>query len=157
MEDSRKPTLSDTLRSYPSPIADINATRQRYSHQDVGSKIPREPHTTIQPKAASSSYRRFRALLRSFWWWWEIGATLLSIVSILAVTVILVIGNETPLASWKLPISPNSLIAVLTTIGKSAMMVSVATCLSQLKWRHYYKRPNQLSHLQLFDKASRGP
>ena len=37
------------------------------------------------------------------------------------------------------------------------MMVPVASCLSQLKWRHFMRRSDNLSILEVFDDASRGP
>ncbi|KAI5862202.1 hypothetical protein GGS23DRAFT_597817 [Durotheca rogersii] len=63
--------------------------------------------------------------------------------------------NGLPLRSWWLPIQPNSLIAVLTTVAKTAMMVAVASCLDQLKWRHFTASRKRLVYLQLFDDASR--
>jgi hypothetical protein len=73
------------------------------------------------------------------------------------VVVILVAVEDTPLADWKHDISPNSLIAICTTVGRAALMVPIASCLGQLKWRHIRRRPQKLVHLQLFDAASRGP
>ena len=64
--------------------------------------------------------------------------------------------NNKAVETWKLPITPNSLIAVFTTVGKSAMVVPITSCISQLKWYHY-RTPRELNHLQLFDDASRGP
>lgn len=37
------------------------------------------------------------------------------------------------------------------------MMTAVGSCLGQLKWKHFQDRPQPLSHLQIFDDASRGP
>ncbi|KAK9422921.1 hypothetical protein SUNI508_04588 [Seiridium unicorne] len=65
--------------------------------------------------------------------------------------------NNIPLQSWWLPIQPNSAIAILTTIGKAALTVPAAACISQLKWRHFLLQPRTLADLQLFDEASRGP
>ncbi|CAJ2499690.1 Uu.00g025430.m01.CDS01 [Anthostomella pinea] len=74
----------------------------------------------------------------------------------LLVVLLAKIDNR-PLESWSLPIQPNSLIAVLTTVAKAAMMVPAASCISQLKWRHFTMRARRLVDLQLFDDASRGP
>lgn len=93
----------------------------------------------------------------SWWWWWEIGGALLSIICVGLVLVVLFEANGLALAAWPLWIQPNSLIAVFTTVGKSAMMVPIASCISQLKWRHFELRENRLSDLQLLDEASRGP
>ena len=61
-----------------------------------------------------------------------------------------------PLSYWKLPLQPNSLIAVFSTVAKSALLVPVTECISQLKWIHFEKR-HPLSQMQVYDDASRGP
>ncbi|KAK6073796.1 hypothetical protein SCUP515_06718 [Seiridium cupressi] len=93
----------------------------------------------------------------SSWWWWEFGSALLSLICVSLVIAILVLAGNTPLESWPLAIQPNSLISVLTTIGKSAMIVVITSCISQLKWRYFQTQSHPLSHLQSFDEASRGP
>lgn len=65
-----------------------------------------------------------------------------------------------PLSQWGFGqryLSPNVVVSLLGTLGKSACLVAVAEILSQLKWIHYQKKPQKLSDLQLFDDASRGP
>lgn len=93
----------------------------------------------------------------TWWWWWEIGAAVLSITSLVLLLVLLSQSNGRRLQSWNLPIQPNSLIAVLTTVAKTSMMVPVASCLSQLKWRHFISQPRPLDQFQVMDDASRGP
>ncbi|KAK3335144.1 hypothetical protein B0T19DRAFT_1071 [Cercophora scortea] len=93
----------------------------------------------------------------SWWWWWELGAAIISITSISLIVTALFKSDGLALSAWVLPIQPNSLIAVLTTIGKTAMMVPVASCLGHLKWHHFTPRPQPLDRLQRFDEASRGP
>lgn len=73
------------------------------------------------------------------------------------VIAILAVVDNLPLSKWTLPIQPNSLVAVFTAIGKSAMMVCIVSCLSQLKWHHFSHAPQPLDHLQTLDEASRGP
>ncbi|KAJ2989292.1 hypothetical protein NUW58_g3542 [Xylaria curta] len=93
----------------------------------------------------------------SWWWWWEIGATILSIASLVLLFILLSKSDDQRLDSWSLLIQPNSLIAVLTTVAKTSMMVPVASCLSQLKWRHFMRRSRPLDQFQVMDDASRGP
>ncbi|KAH8879089.1 hypothetical protein GQ53DRAFT_672833 [Thozetella sp. PMI_491] len=92
----------------------------------------------------------------SWWWWWEIGSALLSTLSMGLIVFILNRADNIPLESWPYSIKINTLIAVLTTIGKAAMLGPVASCLSQLKWQHFSARPRRLQELQVFDDASRG-
>ncbi|KAI0198685.1 hypothetical protein F4808DRAFT_472634 [Astrocystis sublimbata] len=62
-----------------------------------------------------------------------------------------------PLAAWNYSIVPQSLIVVLTTTGKTALLVPIASCISQLKWQYFAEKPRRLNGFQLFDDASRGP
>jgi len=93
----------------------------------------------------------------TWWWWWEIGASAISIVSMVLLLALLFSIDRTRVDSWGLKIRPNSLISLSTTAARTAMMVSVTSCISQLKWRHYLRGPDRLHYLQIFDDASRGP
>lgn len=96
---------------------------------------------------------------RSYWWWWEIAAVVFSIACMIATVILLANINHTRLSSWSLYFQPNTVVSILTTAAKSAMLFSVSNCLSQLKWRHFQTRPagKPLNHLEDFDEASRGP
>jgi hypothetical protein len=61
-----------------------------------------------------------------------------------------------PMRLWTLPIQPNSLVAVFSTITKSALLVPIAESIGQLKW-DYFSKPRAVQHMQTFDQASRGP
>ncbi|OTA93616.1 hypothetical protein M434DRAFT_30752 [Hypoxylon sp. CO27-5] len=93
----------------------------------------------------------------SWWWWWEILAIILSLACMCGLVVLLAKIDNIPLQSWWLPIAPNSLVAALITVAKASMMMSVASCIGQLKWRHFTIHSRRLTDLQLFDNASRGP
>jgi hypothetical protein len=77
--------------------------------------------------------------------------------AIFSIIIILASFQDKPLMHWTMPIQINSLIATLTTIGKTAMLVAVAESISQLKWLHFYQRAGPLDRFQDFDDASRGP
>lgn len=94
---------------------------------------------------------------RSHWWWWEIAAVLFSVACMIAAVILLANINDTRLSTWSFYFQPNTVVSILTTLAKSAMLFSVSTCLSQLKWRHFQTRPAPLNHLEDFDNASRGP
>ncbi|TGJ84885.1 hypothetical protein E0Z10_g3890 [Xylaria hypoxylon] len=72
---------------------------------------------------------RINQSLQSAWWWWEIVSSALSIVSMSLTIYLLSQINGLALHQWPFPIQPNSLLSVLTTVGKA----------------------------KLFDSASRGP
>ncbi|KAI0007463.1 hypothetical protein F4779DRAFT_591789 [Xylariaceae sp. FL0662B] len=115
--------------------------------KDNGLKVKHTEHYTSSQAGEPASW----------WWWWEILAMILSIACMCILVVLLTKINNLPLQSWWLPIEPNSLVAVLTTVAKTSMMVPAASCISQLKWRHFMVQPRRLVDLQLFDGASRGP
>ncbi|KAI0446161.1 hypothetical protein F4803DRAFT_559555 [Xylaria telfairii] len=93
----------------------------------------------------------------SWWWWWEIMAVAICIAAAAGLVALLKSIDDTPLRQWNLPIQPNTAIASLTTVNKVALLVPAASCISQLKWRHFTSSPRKLTDLQLFDGASRGP
>lgn len=64
--------------------------------------------------------------------------------------------HEQPLSDWKLAISINATVSILTTVAKSALMLLVAESISHLKWLHY-ESTQCLKDVQAFDEASRGP
>ncbi|KAI4870994.1 hypothetical protein F4820DRAFT_442424 [Hypoxylon rubiginosum] len=125
--------------------------------------IPIPETIETQPAEASEKTkyplqsRRLTLLSTWWWWWWEIGAIILCIVCIGLVIGVLQRIEDQPIELWPYAIRPNSLISVLTTIAKAAMLIPIASCLSQAKWSHFQRRPHALDHLQLYDDASRGP
>jgi len=115
-----------------------------------------QPSTAYASSAVIQLSKVRVPIFGSWWWWWEIGGALLSAICMCLIIVILAVMNERALDRWTLPIQPNSLIAVFTTIGKTGLLLAVTECISQLKWLHF-EHPHNLAHVQLFDDASRGP
>jgi hypothetical protein len=95
--------------------------------------------------------------IKELGWWWELGAVLVSFICMALIVTILFIMDGKPLRDWKLPIQPNSLVAIFSTVAKSALLVPVAESVGQLKWDHFHDRPRTVRHMQTFDEASRGP
>jgi hypothetical protein len=112
---------------------------------------------TPQRRPLKATWRRFfpEKFIR-FGWWWEAGAMLLAIGCISSIVAILFYMNGKPMLDWKLPIQPNSLVSVFSTVGKSALLFAVSEGLGQLKWV-YFEEPRALSQMENFDQASRGP
>jgi hypothetical protein len=93
----------------------------------------------------------------SWGWWWELGGLVLCLISMALLLAMLGRIDQLAFEKWDLPIQPNSLISVFTTVMKTSLMVPVVTCISQLKWRHYLRGSHPLNHLELYEEASRGP
>jgi hypothetical protein len=96
-----------------------------------------------------------QSIIRS--WWRELLAISISIASLIATVGVLLTYQHQPLSSWHFHYLPNSVVSQLTTITRSALMFSTASCVSQLSWLHFQQKPRVLSELQAFDSASRGP
>jgi hypothetical protein len=88
------------------------------------------------------------------WWWEEIAFLSLSWGLFLWVIVLLGCGNHTALSRWE-PVKPNSVLAILTTLTRAALLVPIISCIGQLKWLHY-RNPSSLNHLDLFDSIGPG-
>jgi hypothetical protein len=97
-----------------------------------------------------------KARIPQLGWWWESGAVFISFVCMSLIVAILLTMDGKPMRKWTLPIQPNSLIAVFSTITKSALLVAIAESIGQLKWG-YFDRARNIRHMQNFDEASRGP
>ncbi|RSL55088.1 hypothetical protein CEP54_009556 [Fusarium duplospermum] len=143
--------LSSTLSPPGSPLSDGTTPRNSVQEsREVTYIKPPEYDTECNPQAQDIKATHC-------WWWEDIAAAMFSIVCMSMVAAVLVSAHNTSLESWPTSIQPNSIIAILTTLSKAAMLVPITSCLSQLKWRHMSTQSRPLSHLQVFDDASRGP
>ncbi|KAF2194508.1 hypothetical protein K469DRAFT_546627, partial [Zopfia rhizophila CBS 207.26] len=87
----------------------------------------------------------------------ELGSVLLSLSCLVAIAITLLVIQGRPLSSWQFSVAPNALISSLATISKVSLLLSVAACISQLKWLYFKHGKHPSHHLQLLDDASRGP
>ncbi|KAI0018414.1 hypothetical protein F4780DRAFT_522817 [Xylariomycetidae sp. FL0641] len=133
--------ITPTVSSHPSTMEGSNGAEGRKTETMVSNK---------------TVYQR-PSLWTSSWWWWDLGASIVSLVAVGLIIVVLQRVDDHDIEAWPYSIRPNSMVAVLTTITKTSMMVPIASCLSQLKWDHFHYRSNPLDHLQIYDDASRGP
>lgn len=139
-----------TARGRPVPKEPASATYTALPTEDgqVGSKYTGAPYQ--KPR------RGCREAFQDLTWGFELLALLFAIGSTVAVCVILRQADNRLLSDWTLPIQPNSLISVFSTLAKAALMVPIASVVSQMKWI-WFEEPRSLANLQSFDKASRGP
>ncbi|XXG95094.1 ribosome-binding protein [Hypoxylon texense] len=85
---------------------------------------------------------------------WEIGSVLVAFGMIAATYSILSHYDGHQIPEWPFSINLNTLIALISTIMRAAMLVGVTAVISQTKWS-WFSRPRPLMHLQYFDEASR--
>ena len=82
---------------------------------------------------------------------------IVSLSSLMAIILILYIHRGRPLPKWPYHMTINSMIAVVSTIVKSAMLLSTAECISQPKWIWFRADQHTLTDIEIYDTASRGP
>lgn len=93
-------------------------------------------------------------------WLVEVLSVLLGIVALIALCVLLrkYDGKTAPQANAVIGvnITLNTLVSILSTISRAALLLSVSECISQSKWSWFLDRQKPLEDLEVFDQASRG-
>ena len=104
-----------------------------------------------------------KAHKQSFWtrifkdsWAGEVVAWGLAALCMTAIVTLLAIFHDQNLTSWHSRVTINALINLLSQFAQSAMVIAIASAISQLKWIWLYRnqRPAAMDH---FDEASRQP
>ncbi|KAK7983562.1 hypothetical protein PG989_010964 [Apiospora arundinis] len=90
-------------------------------------------------------------------WLWELFATLLSFGCMVSVVVIGKRMDGKSLAEWTPLIGINALFSILITVCKAAILLPIASCISQVKWVYFTEKERPLIALSAFDDASKGP
>jgi hypothetical protein len=112
---------------------------------------------TVQDGAKKATRHRRKWNCSQFFWFWKVIATLGSIASMVAVTVILARVHSQPLDRCTLGISLNATIAIFITVGKSLALLVIGACNAQSKWIRFESTAGKLQELDLFESATRGP
>lgn len=89
-------------------------------------------------------------------WVWEIGSVTLAVAGLVLLAIFLVKVNGSPCANWRYTASPNTVVSIIVTVTKAALLVPVSCCLGQLKW-NLFQDSARLYDIQAIDQASRGP
>ena len=108
----------------------------------------------MSPVEAKSTRKHWDRIHR--WWIWELFCWLLATACLCTIAAVLATWNQRPLDEWHYSLTLNSVLAILSAISKSALLVPVSSGISQLKWSRLSDR-RSLIDLQMFDEASRGP
>lgn len=88
------------------------------------------------------------------YWLWEIVSLAITVMLLAAIIALLCHYEGQQVPRWPFSINLNTLIALLSTILRTTMLVSAAEVISQAKWI-WFSEPRPLSHLQDFESASR--
>ena len=122
----------------------------------------KEPNTSskAQPQSGISRSPSLWAKLVKNGWLVEVLSVAIGTAAIIALCSLLNHYNGKPApranAIAGVDITFNTVVSILSTIGKAALLLSVSECISQSKWHWYLDRHRPLDDLDTFDKASRG-
>ena len=142
-----KPEVSATYGPAQSPVS---STSYQYTPQQ-GNYFPPNPQQSVRSER--------KGVFSSFLWWWpEVLAILVSIASFAGIVAIAQHYRGHGIQQVELPsgLTLNGLIALLSTIARAALLIPVASTLSQEAWLWLAKgRRAQLRDLKVSDDASR--
>ena len=88
-------------------------------------------------------------------WWREMIACVIMFVMLFAILATLFPYQGRPLPKWPYNLSVNTLVSLLVTVMKTAILFILAEGISQLKW-DWFRQTRPLAHLPRYDEASRG-
>lgn len=89
-------------------------------------------------------------------WMFEAISIMLAVGLMVAITTVLARFNGQVVPDWPLSISLNTLVALLSTIARALVLVTVAAVIGQDRWAWFSSRARAMNHFQRFDDASRG-
>ena len=154
--DGLRISLSPTNRRSPSTYSNRTAMGSTLTPVD-NSVIDLE--NADHDAEASRGLRKPDSLSRYVWGNW--GLKLLSwstsAICMALILALLLYLNKKPYSSWKLKLSPNTYLAIISRIATPAVIYPVSECIGQLKWSWFLERPKKLFDFELFDRATRGP
>jgi len=124
----------------------------------------KQPRSMVEPMkdhslSQDTTYRTHHS--RSLWtllreWKWESLTWIVGTCALAGVVAVLVIYQDRSRKDWTLDINLATVVATLSQVTQSALMVSVSSCIGQLKW-DWLRNKRSGSDLGKFDEASRGP
>jgi hypothetical protein len=136
----------------PRPEEIRSDTALKLLHQTVEPVEERRESPDHCPQISRS--RTLWTLLRG--WEWELATWLLGSCALFSIIALLLKFSDGPLNDWTLDIRLATVIAALSQISQSALLVSVSACIGQLKWE-WLRTKHPASDLREFEEASRGP
>ncbi|CAL3969892.1 unnamed protein product [Diplocarpon coronariae] len=160
--DTRSPTIRAACNSSTTSVADTVSRQAHEVDPMLMSAAPLEANYIDRPSLQSSKEGSQRSIYKAcasdslFNWKWELLSLFGTASALVAIIIVLVHYNGKPSPSWPYEITLNTLVSVFSTLLKALMMLTVAECISQLKWI-WFKNPRSLADLTTFENASRGP
>lgn len=138
---------------------DTAAAGKAYSRLAIESTFTSQEHMPIAPPPTPRSRQHFGRLLLASWRF-EVLTALFSVACIGGMAGVLFAVDGKQYGKWRLAnvhLTPNALLAILSTLAKSSALLILGEALGQLKWTYFQQQAHALLDLQTFDRATRGP
>jgi hypothetical protein len=110
---------------------------------------------TRQPSRNSKSTSLITRIILDTWIA-ETIACIFSTACITAIASILYVYDDKPIPRFPSGVTLNTIVSILSTSARSAIISTVSTCVGQLKWCWYRRSEMSLNDAQIMDDASRG-
>lgn len=153
--------LAPESRSGQGSATERGASRLKPQGVKRNKKLVKKPRGVERNKTLVKSQKPKRIDRFSEWvndlWLFEILAWVLGTICLGGIALTLSLHADRPLPNWPLSITLNALISTLASISKAALMVPVASSISQRKWLWLSTGRWPLSDIEIYDEASRGP
>ncbi|KAM0718439.1 hypothetical protein Q7P37_005509 [Cladosporium fusiforme] len=139
--------LTHELSNPPSRMgADVTAAASLLPDERRASRIPN----------AMNKPSRFKELVLDTWICESIAMTF-SVACLTAVAIIVLRFDNQTIPHFVSGITLNTIISILSTAARMALIYVVSATLGQLKWHWFDRKGRQLRDMQVLDDASRGP
>lgn len=88
-------------------------------------------------------------------WVAEIIALCVAALATVIIIIILASFKDKPLTQWHSRVTINTLVNFVSQVAQTALVLPLASSVSQMKWIHFQRKRNPLGDMEDFDKASR--
>jgi hypothetical protein len=106
-----------------------------------------------QPRTAPNKHGLVNVMRQ---WTWEFLTWTVATIAVACIIALLTHFNNRPMNEWKSKVQITAMMAALAQVAQSALLVSAASCISQLKWS-WFTKARPVGDIDIYDKASRGP
>ncbi|KAH0548667.1 hypothetical protein GP486_007789, partial [Trichoglossum hirsutum] len=132
-----------------------------FSHQPEGAAAEGQSPSSRRSNSNSHQFPETSQHIRSLCallggWRWELFTWFLGSVGFMLIIVLMGTFKDKPITMWKSKVQITAMVAALSQVAQSALIVSVSSCISQAKWI-WVREDRRAIDLQRFDDASRGP
>ena len=139
----------------PLPKPNLSNHKPSSGAQEDVAAVSENDNSTTQ-KNSRKTTRQCTQISIDSTWLPEIISFLFAVIAFLALVILLAARKDKPLPNWPSLIGINSLVAILSSVLRVALLFPIAECISELKWL-WFANPQPVSDFDRFDSASRGP